>query len=203
MPVIPERIRWAVARLGLAGDERVLELGCGHGLAADLICRSLTTGRLTAVDRSPAMIRRASRRNAGHVADGMARFVVAPIAGLDLAGPPADLVLAMDVNVFGGRCEAELDAVRRHMHPRGVLHLVHRPPAAGRVEVFSANLAGALPAAGFRVEDLTVEEVDGARTLAVRAAPARAPGRVRHSPAGSTGRRGRSSTTSRSTSSQA
>src|SRR3712207_8974057 len=49
---------------------RLLEVGCGHGVAVSLVCERLTTGTITAIDRSPKMIEIATRRNRQHVDAG-------------------------------------------------------------------------------------------------------------------------------------
>ncbi len=63
-------------RLGLAGDERVLDAGCGSGRVTELLVERLPSGRVVAVDGSPSMIAEARRRLARfgdrvecHVAD--------------------------------------------------------------------------------------------------------------------------------------
>jgi ubiquinone/menaquinone biosynthesis C-methylase UbiE len=71
-----ERQRRAVEELDIQPGDRVLELGCGHGVAASLVCDKLGPGgHLTAIDRSPKMIEAASSRNAEHVAAGRATFL--------------------------------------------------------------------------------------------------------------------------------
>ena len=69
-----ERLQSVVEQLGLRPDDRVLEIGCGHGVAATLVCEQLETGHLTAVDRSAKMIHAAMHRNATYVAAGRAEF---------------------------------------------------------------------------------------------------------------------------------
>ena len=53
--------RWGAAvaeRLSLAGDERVLDAGCGSGRVTALLLPRLTRGHVIALDASPAMIAR-------------------------------------------------------------------------------------------------------------------------------------------------
>ena len=57
--------RWGSAvleRLPLAGDERVLDAGCGSGRVTELLAARLPRGRVVALDGSPAMIEAARER---------------------------------------------------------------------------------------------------------------------------------------------
>jgi len=57
--------RWGRAvldRLPLAGDERVLDAGCGTGRVTELLLERLPRGRVVALDGSPSMIEEARRR---------------------------------------------------------------------------------------------------------------------------------------------
>jgi protein-L-isoaspartate O-methyltransferase len=59
---VPERVRWAVERLAVQPSDRVLEIGCGSGVAATMICERLVEGQMLAIDRSEVQIERARRR---------------------------------------------------------------------------------------------------------------------------------------------
>jgi trans-aconitate 2-methyltransferase len=57
--------RWGTAvleRLPLAGDETVLDAGCGSGRVTEALAVRLPRGRVVALDASPAMIAEARRR---------------------------------------------------------------------------------------------------------------------------------------------
>jgi ubiquinone/menaquinone biosynthesis C-methylase UbiE len=95
-----ERLRTVVDQLDLEPGDRVLEIGCGHGVAATFVCERLVSGRLTAVDRSARMIDAASRRNVEHVDSGKAEFLVADLEDLDLGPREFDVVFAVRVGLF-------------------------------------------------------------------------------------------------------
>jgi ubiquinone/menaquinone biosynthesis C-methylase UbiE len=97
---VSDRLRAIVDGLEFGPSARILEIGCGHGVAASFVCERLTDGRLTAVDRSPAMIAAAERRNAEHVAAGRAEFLVAELEALDLGDRRFELVFAVRVGLF-------------------------------------------------------------------------------------------------------
>ena len=79
-----ERLQAVVERLGVRPGDRVLEIGCGDGIAATLVCERLAGGSYTGVDRSPKMVDAARRRNATHVAAGRAEFLEQSLEALDL-----------------------------------------------------------------------------------------------------------------------
>jgi ubiquinone/menaquinone biosynthesis C-methylase UbiE len=97
---VSERLRSIVEQLNIRPDDRVLEIGCGHGVAATFVCQRLEGGHLTAVDRSPKMIEAATRRNAKFVAAGKAEFLVATLEELDLGDRRFDKIFAVRVGLF-------------------------------------------------------------------------------------------------------
>lgn len=125
-----ERLRRVVDQLAIRPDDRVLEIGCGHGVAATMVCELLDAGRVTAVDRSAAMIQAAARRNAAEVAAGKAEFLVRDLEDLDLGSRQFDLVFAVRVGLF-------------HREPQRARALVEPWLApGGRVEAFYDSPSG-------------------------------------------------------------
>src|SRR5215218_7292615 len=90
-----DRLRWAVEVLDVAPDDRILEVGCGHGGAVSMVCERLDGGRVTALDHSPKMIEMAERRNQPRASK--ARFVAASLEEADLGDETYDKVFAVNV----------------------------------------------------------------------------------------------------------
>jgi cyclopropane fatty-acyl-phospholipid synthase-like methyltransferase len=154
---VPVRLTWAVELLDVRPGDRVLEVGCGRGAAADLICRRLDGGSLLAVDRSAKAIAAAESRNTAHVDAGTARFRVAELTDLDAGedGPFAK-ILAVNVNLFWvGAAAAELALVAALLEPAGHLRLVYDPPTADGAARLHDLLSTHLADAGFKTEFAT------------------------------------------------
>ncbi len=113
------RLRAVVERLDVQPGDRVLEIGCGHGVAATFVCERLDGGRLTAVDRSPKMIAAASRRNAAHVEAGRAEFLVGRLEELELGDRRFDKVFAVRVGLFHREPERARRLVEPYLLPGG------------------------------------------------------------------------------------
>jgi ubiquinone/menaquinone biosynthesis C-methylase UbiE len=107
----------------------VLEVGCGHGVAATLVCERLDGGRLTAVDRSEKMVEAAARRNAGHVAAGRAEFLVRQLENLDLGDRRFDVVFAVRVGLFRREPERARTLVEPWLAPGGRVLAYYDTPA--------------------------------------------------------------------------
>ena len=109
----------------------MLEIGCGHGVAATMVCERLSQdGRLTAIDRSAKMIVAAAARNAPHVASGTAEFLVADLEDLSVLGDRRfDLVFAIRVGLFHREPERARALSQRWLAPRGRLITEYDGPA--------------------------------------------------------------------------
>jgi 2-polyprenyl-3-methyl-5-hydroxy-6-metoxy-1,4-benzoquinol methylase len=90
-----ERFVWAVDTLEVRPADRLLEIGCGHGVAATYVCEAGAV--VLGIDRSPKMIAAAARRNAAFVESGRAEFRVAHLEELDLGPRRFDVIFGVRV----------------------------------------------------------------------------------------------------------
>src|SRR5919109_959189 len=95
------RNRWAVELLPVEPTDRVLELGCGPGVAIAALATRATRGLVVGVDHSQVMIRQARRRNAAAIRAGRVRLIHAPVERLQVTDGPFDAALAGNP---GGMC---------------------------------------------------------------------------------------------------
>src|SRR3954470_22928690 len=110
-----ERLWWAGDTLALAPADRVLEVGCGQGVAVSLICERLTSGRITAIDRSQKMIEMAARRNREHIAAGRAALKTAALEKAAFGDEQFDKVFAFNVAPFWLQPKEALAIVRQQL----------------------------------------------------------------------------------------
>jgi SAM-dependent methyltransferase len=156
-----ERFVWAVDTLEVRPPEHLLEVGCGHGVAVSLVCERLTTGTITAIDRSPKMIEMATRRNREHVDAGRAVLEAVALEDADLGDRSFAKVFAFNVAPFWLQPEAAFGAVRRHLAQDGSFYLFWdaRHFAPERALDLGNELAERLREGGFSVDRVLVEDL--------------------------------------------
>jgi ubiquinone/menaquinone biosynthesis C-methylase UbiE len=122
------RLRRVVDQLGVGPGDRVLEIGCGHGVAATMVCETLGSGTYTGVDRSAKMIAAATKRNEDAVTAGRADFIVGELESLDLGDRRFDLVFAVRVGLFHRDPERAEALAGQWLAPGGRLRWFYDPP---------------------------------------------------------------------------
>ena len=82
--------RTILDRLALAGDERVLDAGCGTGRVTEALRERLPDGRVVALDASPSMLAEAR----GRLGDDRVEYVLADLARPLPLDEPVDAVFS-------------------------------------------------------------------------------------------------------------
>lgn len=119
--------------LAVQPNERILEIGCGRGIAVKLVCERLADGRITGLDRSVKAIAAAESANRPHLEAGRARLVHAALAESEI-DERFDKVFAVNVNVFWLGPKKELAVIGQLLAPGGRLYLFYEPPSAAQLE---------------------------------------------------------------------
>ena len=171
-PRASERIAWAVERLAVRPEDRILEIGCGHGVAVSEICERLEGGNVLAIDRSAKMIAAATRRSAEHVAAGRATFATTTFEAADFGAQRFEKVLAIHVGLFTRRHPAlALSRVGDLLAPDGRIHLAYQPLDPAGAEATAAAFAATLVQNGFADPSVTVESLAAGTQVHVSAGP--------------------------------
>jgi SAM-dependent methyltransferase len=151
---VPDRVRWAVALLDPRPGQRILELGCGPGVAAEAVCAR--GAAVLALDRSATAVSRTAVRCAGYLDAGLLEVRQGTLA--DLADDRFDAAFAVDVNLFWRRSPAaELAVLHRVLCPGGMLHVCFGAGGPQGPERLTVPVAAALRAAGFAAVRVRVE----------------------------------------------
>ena len=157
------RNRWTVDLLDPKSGERVLEVGCGPGVALEL-CLSRMSVKAVGVDHSALMIAQASRRNAKAMRAGRLTLIEGTIDDVpgDLA--PFDKLFSINVIQFVDRPKFVARA-QALLKPGGTFAATYQPRHA------KATRADALKMAAQLTEMLKAEGFSGVRTEEIELKP--------------------------------
>ena len=152
LQTVPARIRWAVDVMDVQPNDHVLEIGCGPGAAAELICEQLETGKLFAIDRSESGVDRTKRRCARFVEAGRLTVRQIDLATLRVPVKRLTKVFAFNVNLFWVRqCADEVALLHERVVPGGAVYLFYEANRPELVPTIVRKASAALVEGGFRV----------------------------------------------------
>jgi SAM-dependent methyltransferase len=156
------RNRWAVQLLDVHPTDRVIELGCGPGVAIAALAARAIRGLVVGVDHSEVMIRQAGRHNRAAIRAGRVRLIHTPVESLSIRDRPFNAALAVNTVGMWPEPTTRLHELARLLRPGGRIALVSQPRCPGATAATSATaakeLATLLTEAGF--ERLRTEMLD-------------------------------------------
>jgi ubiquinone/menaquinone biosynthesis C-methylase UbiE len=156
------RNHWAVQLLDVQPSERVIELGCGPGVAIAALATRAIRGLVVGVDHSEVVIGQARRRNEAAIRAGRVRLIHTPVENLSISDGPFDAALAVNTVGMWPDPATQLRELRQLLRPGGRIALVSQPRCPGATAATSAaaanELAALLTEAGF--EHLQTEMLD-------------------------------------------
>jgi SAM-dependent methyltransferase len=146
--------------LDINPSDKLLEVGCGTGVAAEMIAPFLDTGHLMAIDRSQIMISKSMKRNAVHVKNGKISFQAIELASLPKGKHEYSKIFAFNVNLFWTQktiCE-DSEILRSHLKKKGLLYLFYQPPAESFVKKISEPVVRNLQTEQWRIENVLYDK---------------------------------------------
>jgi SAM-dependent methyltransferase len=156
------RNRWAVRLLDVQPADRVIELGCGPGVAIAALATRATRGLVVGVDHSQVMIGQARRRNRAAIRAGRVCLMHTGVESMSVSDGPFDAALAVNTAGMWPDPPARLRELAGLLRPGGRIALVSQPRCPGATAATSAaaakELASLLTEAGF--ERLRTETLD-------------------------------------------
>lgn len=147
------RSHWAAQLLDVRPTDRVIELGCGPGVAVAALAARATRGLVVGVDHSQVMINQAGRRNRAAIRTGRVRLIQAPVEELSISDGPFDAALAVNTVGMWPDPPARLRELTRLLRTGGRIAVVSQPRCPAATSATSAaagqELADLLTGAGY------------------------------------------------------
>jgi len=155
-----ERFRWAVEILKVKPDDNILEIGCGVGFAVEEVAQHLVTGKITAIDKSPAMIEKAIRRNQRNIEQDKARFIQSELLGFEENDVKYDKIFCFNVNLFwtGNSIDREISVLKSILLRKGLVYIFYGPMPGGGFEKISSPVRKNLEKENLKVIDFVDEK---------------------------------------------
>src|SRR5262249_37543915 len=134
-----------IEMLHVRGDDKVLEVGFGPGVAIQLLLPRVPDGSVAGIDYSQEMVRQAAARNATALRDRRVDLRYGSGERLPLAVEPSDRAFAINSMRAGPDARAGLREIQRVLKRGGNVALAF-PINSGQPK---EGVAGSLTAAGF------------------------------------------------------
>lgn len=163
---IPERFLWAVEMMNLKPSQRILEIGCGTGQMAALIASKLKSGKIIAIDRSAAMIKKAEKNNELVIKNGKAEFRNIAFPEFVFKNENFDIVTAFNVNFFQKENAEEFKTLRNVMKKNSLLYVFYQAPYEINLKA-SAPFCRVLERNGFEIEALEIKKMEPTSAICV------------------------------------
>ncbi len=115
--------RWAISFLDVQPTDHMLDVGCGGGMAIQLIARIAIEGFVAGVDYSEEMVQQARKRNSAAVWAGRVEIKHGNVVALPYNDESFDKVIAVETFYFWPDPVANLKEVHRILKPGGLVAL--------------------------------------------------------------------------------
>lgn len=159
-----ERNDWTVDLLNVRSGDRVIEIGCGPGLALEACLARAGDGHVVGLDHSQTMLDQARARNAEANRDGRLELRLGSLEDLPVAGGSFDKACSANVVQFLPDRAAAFRKIYSALRPKGVAATTYMPRGKNPSRANALNMAEEvkrhMEVAGFtniRIEELAMD----------------------------------------------
>ncbi|MAG97889.1 MAG: class I SAM-dependent methyltransferase [Alphaproteobacteria bacterium] len=161
-----QRNLWTVDLLQLKPDDRIIEIGCGPGLALEACLAQAAAGEVVGLDHSRTMLDQARVRNAGASSDGRLQLRLESLDELPPGLGPFDKLYSANVVQFLPDRAAAFRKIHALLKPNGIAATTYMPrsknPSRAEALAMADEIEGHMKVAGFvgiRIEELPLRPV--------------------------------------------
>ena len=161
-----QRNLWTVDLLQLKPDDRIIEIGCGPGLALEACLAQAAAGEGVGLDHSRTMLDQARVRNAGASSDGRLQLRLESLDELPPGLGPFDKLYSANVVQFLPDRAAAFRKIHALLKPNGIAATTYMPrsknPSRAEALAMADEIEGHMKVAGFvgiRIEELPLRPV--------------------------------------------
>jgi ubiquinone/menaquinone biosynthesis C-methylase UbiE len=112
--------QWTLEQLQIEENDSVLDIGCGSGMAIEMINNIATKGYVVGIDYSPVMVKQAIKKNKLAIKDGKTKILQGNVSELPFADASFDKICAIETFYFWPDPPKNLQEVKRVMKPGGI-----------------------------------------------------------------------------------
>ncbi len=116
--------RWGLAKVEIAENATVLDIGCGGGRTLKRLAFLARLGQAAGIDSSADSVAIARKRNQQLIACGRVEVVHGSVSSIPFSDATFDCVSAVETYYFWPNIAADLTEVRRVMKPSGQLVII-------------------------------------------------------------------------------
>lgn len=114
--------------MNIRPGDKVLEVGCGVGFSVAAMTLKVVTGKVIALDKSGAMLEKASQRNSIALQSGKCNFILTDLLSYDPKGTRFDKVLCYNINFFWTKQPTlEIKKIKTLLKKQGILYIAYGP----------------------------------------------------------------------------
>ena len=125
---------WVIELMNVEPGDRVLDVGCGGGMAVKLLARRASRGFVAGADYSDAMVQQATKRNRAAVRDSKVEIKRGDVLALPYADASFDKACGIETFYFWPDPMAGLREVFRVLRPGGQIAIAMEMSKESRVQ---------------------------------------------------------------------